>query len=120
MHIATSARLLSTRAGRDKVVTAHLRKLQKSGGYPYTNQVRAEVGCIGIATAVAKKAGQRIIGAGNQIGAQYIFGGHGSSWCAQALLVDLTIVIAEATRAETSVMLLGTIKVVAASAATRE
>ena len=63
-------------AGRDQVVTAFFRKRQKIRCHPDADQMRATVGCVGVAAAVAEITGQRIVGTGDQIGAQHVFGGH--------------------------------------------
>ena len=62
--------------GRDQVVTAFFRERQKIRGHPDADQMRAEVGCVGVAAAVAEITSQRIVGTGDQIGAQHVFGGH--------------------------------------------
>ena len=111
---------------RDQVVARSLRKFQEFCCDPDADQVRAVVAGVGIAAAIAKVTGQRVVRARHKRGAENIFCIHivslfKNSWPAsdQAGL-DCTIFIAEVISAETSVMLLGTIKVVVASLATCE
>ena len=105
-----------------QVVAVLARKVEKGRGDARAHHVGAVVVRAGLAAAVPVEAGERVVGAGQQFATEDIAReGHGVLLARSLNQVDLvvpTIFMAEAMRAETSVMLLGTMSVVVASAAT--
>ena len=61
---------------RGEVIAASARERQEFARHPDADQVRPQVGLVGVAATVTKIPGQRVEGAGRQIGAKDVFFNH--------------------------------------------
>jgi len=99
----------------DQVVASFELVVQEGCCHARADDVAANVTLVGVAAPVAVPAGKRVVGAGHQLGAQDVEGLHVNVIVGQAFAPFMRV-IAEPIRADTSVMLPGTIIVLFARA----